>query len=68
MAMASLRAATITPMVLDLKAQPDFENQRVLVTGGSGFLGQAVQAALARRKVLRRGRPHQCRGRLFEPR
>ncbi len=39
-------------MVLDSKTQPDFEDQRVLLTGGGGFLGQAVQAALARRKVL----------------
>ncbi len=38
-------------MVLDSTAQPDFENQRVLLTGGAGFLGQAVQAALARRDV-----------------
>ncbi len=30
---------------------PPFENQRVLVTGGTGFLGQAVRAALAARGV-----------------
>ena len=39
-------------MVLNSKAPPDFENQRILLTGGGGFLGQAVQAALARRGVL----------------
>ena len=39
-------------MVTDSTAQPDFESQRVLLTGGNGFLGQAVQAALARRRVL----------------
>ena len=39
-------------MVPDSRTQPDFEDQRVLLTGGGGFLGQAVQAALARRRVL----------------
>ncbi len=39
-------------MVLDSNAQPDFAYQRVFLTGGSGFLGQAVQGVLARRGVL----------------
>lgn len=35
----------------DTGARPAFEDQRVFLTGGGGFLGQAVQAALARRRV-----------------
>ncbi|MCY4456556.1 MAG: NAD-dependent epimerase/dehydratase family protein, partial [Acidimicrobiaceae bacterium] len=32
-------------------ASKDFSQQRIFLTGGNGFLGQAVQAALARRGV-----------------
>jgi GDP-L-fucose synthase len=35
----------------DSSPTPPFENQRVLITGGTGFLGHAVQAALAARGV-----------------
>ena len=52
MSVASQRAATITGMLRDSNAQPEFEHQRVFLTGGSGFLGTSVQTALARRGVL----------------
>ncbi len=48
---ASLQAATITPMSRHSDAEPEFEDQRVFITGGSGFLGKSVRAALAGRGV-----------------
>lgn len=38
-------------MLLDADPLPDLKDQRVFLTGGGGFLGQSVQAALARRGV-----------------
>ena len=49
---ASLTAATISGMLPEFEAKPDFGQQRVFLTGGSGFLGQSVRAALARRGVV----------------
>ena len=39
-------------MLREFEAHPDFEQQRVFLTGASGFLGQSVRAALARRGVI----------------
>ena len=49
--MLSQPVATISEMPPKPDASTDFSQQRIFLTGGNGFLGQAVQAALARRGV-----------------